>query len=77
MLDLDHVEVLKGPQGTLFGRNAIGGVLNIITRRPAEEFGYQAEVTGGRFDRLDVRGSVDLPLIEDTLYSQLAFSLEK
>ena len=74
LLDLDHIEVLKGPQGTLFGRNAIGGALNIITRQPAEEFDYQAEVTGGRFGRLDVRGSVDVPLIEDTLYSQIAFS---
>ena len=74
LLDLDHIEVLKGPQGTLFGRNTIGGALNIVTRRPAEEFGYQAEVTGGRFNRIDVRGSVDLPLIENVLYSQLAFS---
>lgn len=74
LLDLERVEVLKGPQGTLFGRNSIGGAINVITRKPAEEFKVQGEVTLGRYDRLDVRGAVDLPLIQDVLYSQLAFS---
>jgi iron complex outermembrane receptor protein len=74
LLDLDHIEVLKGPQGTLFGRNTIGGALNIITRRPSEEFTWKGEVTTGSDNRLDVRGSVDLPLIEGKLLSQVAFS---
>lgn len=74
LLDLDHIEVLKGPQGTLFGRNTIGGAINVVTRRPSDEFAWQGEVTVGRFDRLDIRGSVDMPLIDDTLYSQVSFS---
>ncbi|MGI9229740.1 MAG: TonB-dependent receptor [Gammaproteobacteria bacterium] len=74
LLDLENIEVLKGPQGTLFGRNTIGGALNIVTRRPAEEFGYTAEVTTGRYDRVDIRGSADVPLIDDVLYSQISFS---
>jgi len=74
LLDVERLEVLKGPQGTLFGRNTIGGAINVVTRRPGNEFNYQAEVTVGSFDRADVRGFVEGPLIEDTLYAQLAFS---
>jgi iron complex outermembrane receptor protein len=73
LLDLQRIEVLKGPQGTLFGRNTIGGALNIVTRRPDNNFGYQMEATTGRFARTDVRGSVDIPLAE-TLLSQFSFS---
>lgn len=73
LLDLERIEVLKGPQGTLFGRNTIGGALNIVTRRPANYFGYQLEATTGRFARTDVRGSVDVPL-SNTLLSQFSFS---
>lgn len=76
LLDLDRIEVLKGPQGTLFGRNTIGGTISVITRRPAEEFAYKAEVTTGRFNRLDVRGSVDMPLVEGKVYSQVSFSVK-
>jgi len=74
LLDLEQVEVLKGPQGTLFGRNTIGGALNITTRDPSDTFGYQGEFTTGRFSRADVRGAVDIPLIDGKLLSQVAFS---
>jgi iron complex outermembrane recepter protein len=74
LLDLDHVEVLKGPQGTLFGRNTIGGAISVVTRDPINEFAYKAEVTAGSFHRLDVRGSIDIPLIDGVLLSSLAFS---
>lgn len=74
LLDLERVEVLKGPQGTLFGRNTIGGAINVITRRPEEEFGFQGEVTVGEYNRMDVRGAIDIPLIEDVLLSQISFS---
>lgn len=73
LLDLEHIEVLKGPQGTLFGRNTIGGALNIVTRRPSDEFQYTGEITLGRFDRQDIRGAVDIPLT-DNLYSQISFA---
>ena len=74
LLDVDHIEVLKGPQGTLFGRNTIGGAISVVTRRPAEESTARGVVTGGQYDRLDVRGVVDMPLIQGTLLSQVAFS---
>jgi len=74
LLDLDRVEVLKGPQGTLFGRNTIGGALSIVTRDPGDEWKFKAEATTGRFNRVDVRGTIDAPLIPDKLLASFAFS---
>lgn len=73
LLDLDRIEVLKGPQGTLFGRNTIGGALNIVTRDPGHEWKAKAEVTTGRYNRIDFRGAIDAPL-SDTLRLGIAFS---
>ena len=77
LLDLQQIEVLKGPQGTLFGRNTIGGALNITTREPAKQFHYALDATLGSFSRTDLRGSVDLPLIDDKLLSQVSFSIKR
>jgi iron complex outermembrane recepter protein len=74
LLDLDHVEILKGPQGTLFGRNTIGGAVSVVTRRPSDDFGFTTEVTTGSFNRLNFRGTVDVPLIEGSLLAQLSVS---
>ena len=74
LLDIDRVEVLRGPQGTLFGRNTIGGALNILTKRPADEFSYDLELTGGEYNRIDAHGTVDIPIIKGTLLSSLALS---
>ena len=60
--DVERVEILKGPQGTLFGRNTIGGAINIVTRTPGSEFAFNGSVTVGSFQRLDVSGTVDIPL---------------
>lgn len=74
MLDVERIEVLKGPQGTLFGRNTIGGAINVITRRPSDQFRTRAELTVGEFERLDIRAAADFPIVEGTLYSSVAFS---
>lgn len=74
LLDVERIEVLKGPQGTLFGRNSIGGAISIVTREPGNDFKGRAEITTGRFNRLDVRGTVDIPIISDKLLSTLTFS---
>ncbi|MEO0412827.1 MAG: TonB-dependent receptor [Pseudomonadota bacterium] len=62
--DLDRIEVLRGPQGTLFGRNTTGGAINVLLREPDEEFGGFAEVSYGRFERITARASVDIPINE-------------
>jgi iron complex outermembrane receptor protein len=74
LLDLDRVEVLRGPQGTLFGKNAIGGVVRMISRKPGEGDGISnMELTLGSYDRLDLRGSFETALIEDKLFSRVSF----
>lgn len=64
--EMERVEVLRGPQGTLFGRNTNGGAVNMITRRPADEFGARVNMDVGEFNRRDISLAVDLP-ISDTL----------
>jgi iron complex outermembrane receptor protein len=74
LLDLERVEVLRGPQGTLFGKNAIGGVMRLISRKPGEgDDSGQLEVTTGEYSRLDVRGAFGTTLIEDKLYARVSY----
>jgi iron complex outermembrane receptor protein len=63
-VDVDRIEVLRGPQGTTYGRDAVGGAIRIWTRRPAEEFGGSVQATLGSYDRRDVKGSIDVPITE-------------
>jgi iron complex outermembrane recepter protein len=61
--DLERLEVVKGPQGTLYGRNATGGAINVITRKPdLNEFGANATAEYGNYDALRIDGAVNVPL---------------
>ncbi|MEN7538247.1 TonB-dependent receptor [Aurantiacibacter flavus] len=62
--DVERVEILKGPQGTLFGRNTIGGAINVVTRTPGHEFAMSGSVTVGSYERLDIAATIDIPLAE-------------
>jgi iron complex outermembrane receptor protein len=63
LLDVERIEVLKGPQGTLFGRNTEGGALSIVTRAPTGEFGLRARAGVGNFGSRNVSGHLDLPAV--------------
>ena len=75
ILDLERVEALKGPQGTLFGQNSTGGAINFIARKPTEEFEAGIELQYGRFNELDVTGFVSGPISETLLYRVSARSI--
>ena len=71
LIDVQSVEVLRGPQGTLFGRNTSAGVLNITTRKPSFTPGADIEVSGGNYNYNQVRASVTGPLIDGVLAGRL------
>lgn len=64
--DLERVEILKGPQGTLFGRNATGGLLHYISKKPSEEFNGYAELTVADYDQIKFEGAVGGALTDST-----------
>ncbi len=72
--DLDRIEVLRGPQGTLYGRNAVGGAMNFLYKRPSDEFEFAAKAIVGDYGTNDVYGMVSGPLIEDVLSGRLTAS---
>jgi iron complex outermembrane receptor protein len=71
LYDLERVEVLRGPQGTLYGRNATGGAINFITAKPENEFKAKAALTYGNYDLLVAEGMVNMP-ISDTFQARVA-----
>ena len=72
--DLERVEVLKGPQGALYGKNAIGGVVHVITKKPGNEFAGSVKAEVGDGGLLKAQGAVTGPMIEDELFFRLSGS---
>jgi iron complex outermembrane receptor protein len=71
--DVERVEVLKGPQGTLYGRNATGGAMNIIAKKPTKDFGAGGELEIGNYNLQRAEAAINLPM-SDTLSTRLAVS---
>jgi iron complex outermembrane receptor protein len=70
--DLQQVEVLRGPQGTLYGRNTTGGAINITSRRPTKDWEANASVEYGRFNALKMEGGISGPIVPDVLLFRIA-----
>lgn len=76
--DLEQVEVLRGPQGTLFGKNTTGGAISVKTKRPdLQQMGGAVEASAGSFGSLGVKGAIDIPLIENKLAARLVAAYEE
>jgi iron complex outermembrane receptor protein len=69
--ELERIEVLKGPQGTLFGKNTSAGVINVISKRPSFEFGSDIAVTAGNYGALEAEGSITGPIVADRIAGRL------
>lgn len=74
--DVERVEILRGPQGTLYGRNSTSGAVNLISRKPENEFGGFVEARYGNFDRFLTTGAINIPLIDDALAVRASFITE-
>ena len=75
--DIERIEVLRGPQGTLYGRNAVGGAINFLYKKPTDEFEFSAKAIAGNFGTQDAYGAVSGPLIEGVLNGRLTASTRR
>ena len=73
LVDIEQIEVLRGPQGTLFGRNTIGGAINIVTSAPTENATGHFSATIGRYNRAELKGTLSGPLVADKLFGKFSF----
>jgi iron complex outermembrane receptor protein len=72
-MDIERIEILRGPQGTLYGRNTIGGAVKIVTNKPSGETGGRVGVTVGDYDRIDAFVNYEMPL-SDTVAAKIALA---
>jgi iron complex outermembrane recepter protein len=76
--DIEQIEVLRGPQGTLFGKNTTGGAVTVRTKKPdLEKFGAEAKLSYGTFNELDAHAAVNVPIVKDKLALRLVGGYER
>ena len=73
-IDVDRIEVLRGPQGTLYGKNTTAGAINVVSRAPSFDFEGRAELTLGNLGYVQARGSLSGPIVDDRLALRVGFS---
>lgn len=71
-LDVERIEVLRGPQGTLYGRNSVGGTVNVISRKPGNDFAAKAQLTYGNYDFLRGEAYISAPIVTDKVAASLS-----
>lgn len=71
VLDAERIEVLRGPQGTLYGRNTVGGAIKYVSAAPTDEFSTKLSATVGNFSQTDFKASLSGPILEDKLLGRL------
>jgi iron complex outermembrane receptor protein len=76
LFDVDRIEVLRGPQGTTFGKNSLAGGINMTTKRPDGEFGFEGEFTGGNYGREDYRAAIEFPIVDEVLSARVSTLLQ-
>src|SRR6185436_78704 len=77
LIDLERVEVLRGPQGTLFGKNSIGGAIRLISKKPQGDNSGSVQATFGDYDRVDLRGIGDFALVPDKVFLRVVGTSKK
>ncbi|GAB3278231.1 TonB-dependent receptor [Parahaliea aestuarii] len=75
--DIEQVQVLRGPQGTLYGKNTIGGAINVVTKKPGDELEFQLEGATGSYQHRELNGYLSVPLIDGTLAASAAFLMRE
>jgi iron complex outermembrane receptor protein len=74
LVDIERIEILRGPQGTLYGKNTVGGAINVISRKPGDEPEAYVEFKTGRFDRINAKAIGSLPIVRDVLSAKIALA---
>lgn len=77
VVELERIEILRGPQGTYFGKGAISGAVQYVTQKPQDEFGARIRTTFGEYNRADIVANIDIPLSDTVLTKVTAASLKR